>query len=313
MAEIRELEQRIREYINAPRKHLAIYRDKTEYHKLCSCLDVIGDTELAFSAHEEMPDSVRPGSSYILVYGFLQALFLQQDAVRNLHEALQLPYEADPLLLEIRELRNDATGHPTKRDRGKGKKTTFSYISRPSISKAGFQLITITPNEWPPVFRHVSAKALLGTQRAQLKKALDALLQSLQKEEMEHREQFRQEKFAALFPGVLGYYFEKVYESVRASNAWEYGALHISLIREIVEKFKAALTKRQIIGAYQGVDYQLELLEYPLTQLAEYFAQQGKGRLNTRDAEIFTSFVESEMAKLHNMAQELDAEYAEEP
>jgi len=82
MARIEGLEERIRRFINAPRKHLAIFRDRAEYHKLCSCLDVIGDTELAFRAHEAMPDTVPPGSSYILAYGFLQALFLQQDAVR---------------------------------------------------------------------------------------------------------------------------------------------------------------------------------------------------------------------------------------
>ena len=81
MTRITELEQEIRELINAPRKHRAILEDSAEYHKLCSCLDVIGDTELAFRAHEEMSDDPRPGSSYLLVYGFLQALVLQQTAM----------------------------------------------------------------------------------------------------------------------------------------------------------------------------------------------------------------------------------------
>jgi hypothetical protein len=311
MARITDLEQQIRLLINAPRKHLAIFQDSAEYHKLCSCLDVIGDTELAFHAHEEMSDGARPGSSYVLAYGFLQALFLQQDAVRNLYEALQLPSESDPLLTEIREVRNDAIGHPTKRGGGKGK--SFTHISRPSISKAGFQLMTVEPNKWPPMFRYVSFKSLLDTQHAQLEKALEALLQALRKEEMEHREQFRDEKLAAIFPVVLHYYFEKVYESARERGAWEYGALHVSLISEIVETFKAALVRREIAGAYPGVEYQLKLLEYPLAQLGEYFAEKGEGRLNAYDAEIFTSFVEHEMSKLQEMALELDAEYAAEP
>ncbi len=311
MATIRELEERIRECINAPRKHFAIFQNPVEFHKLCSCLDVIGDTELAFRSYEAMPDSIRPGSSYVLVYGFLQALFLQQDAVRNLHEALQLPYEPDPLLLEIRELRNDAIGHPTKRGGGKGK--SFSFISRPSISKSGFQLMTVSPGEWPPLFRHVSLQALLDTQHRQLEEGLEALLQSLRKEEMEHREQFKEEKLSALFPGVLHYYFEKVYESTRGTSGWEYGALHIMLLKEIVEKFRAGLTRRGIAGAYQGVEHQLESLDYPLDELAEYFAQQGKGRLNERDAVIFTSFVEGEMSELQEMAAELDKEYSEQP
>ena len=83
MTRITDLEQHIRGLINAPRKHRAIFGDSAEYHKLCSCLDVIGDTELAFHAYEEMPDDPAPGSSYVLAYGLLQALVLQQDAVRH--------------------------------------------------------------------------------------------------------------------------------------------------------------------------------------------------------------------------------------
>jgi hypothetical protein len=146
-----------------------------------------------------------------------------------------------------------------------------------------------------------------------LEKALEALLQALRKEEMEHREQFRDEKLAALFPAVLHYYFEKLYEAIRGNDVWEYGASHVALIGEIVEKFRAALVRRQIAGAYQGVEYQLKLLDYPLGQLREYFAQKGQGRLNANDAEIFTSFVENEISKLQELALELDADYSAGP
>ena len=300
MGAITELEQRIRDYINAPRKHSALFEDRIEFSKLCSCLDVIGDTELAFSAYESMADSTPPGSTYILAYGFLQALFLQQNAVCNLYEALGEPYASAPLLREIREIRNDASGHPTKRGGGRGR--SFNFISRMSIRKSGFQLMTITPGQQSPRFRDVSFQALLDTQHQQLEQALRRLLDSLRKEEMEHRERFRADKFVELFPGILHYYFEKVYQSTRSPNSWEYGAMHVKLISEVVEKFKAELTRREIAGAHQGVEGELELLEYPLTQLADFFTQQGKGRLNERDAEIFTSYVESGMSELKTMA-----------
>lgn len=311
MSRIAELEHKIRDYINAPRKHSALFRDRTEFSKLCSCLDVIGDTELAFSAYDSIGDSTPPGLTYILAYGFLQALVLQQDAVRNLYEALGEPHAPDPLLSEIRDIRNDAAGHPTKRGGGKGK--SFSFISRMSISNAGFQLMTITPGQGSPRFRAVSFKALLDTQHQQLEQALGRLLESLRREEMEHREQFRADKFVALFPDVLDYYFEKVYQSARSPNSWEYGAMHVNLIGGVVEKFKAELTRRGIAGAYQGVEGELELLEYPLAQLGDFFTRRGTGRLNERDAEIFTSYVERGMSELKTMAAELDAEYAEPP
>ena len=311
MTRITELEQEIRELINAPRKHRAILEDSAEYHKLCSCLDVIGDTELAFRAHEEMSDDPRPGSSYLLVYGFLQALVLQQDAVRYLYEALGLPSEPDPELQELREIRNDAVGHPTNRRGGK----SFSHISRPLMSKAGFELMTFEPNELAPMSRSVRLKSLLEKQHAQLEEALAALVQALRQEEIEHRQQFRDEKLVALFPPVLSYYFEKVSAAVQGSRSCEYGAVHLELIGEVVEKVRTALERRRIDGAYPplGIEYQLERLEYPLAQLREYFEEKGEGRLNSDDAQIFTSFVHAGMSKLQEMARELDDEYAAEP
>ena len=310
MATITELEGQIRNLINAPRKHSAILKDSTQYPKQCSCLDVVGDIELAFCAYEEMLDSPQPGSSYILAYGFLQALFVQQDAVRNLHEALGISWEPDPLLAKIREVRNDAIGHPTKRGGGQGK--SFSFISRPSITKSGFQLMTIVPNQERPILRQVSLKDLLDTQHNQLKKALTALLQALQKEDMEHREKFKSEKLEELFPPQLPYYFEKVYESILSNRVWGYGASHVSQIHKIITNFSAALENRGIAGAYPGVEYQLELLEYPLSQLAVYFAHKGEWRLNANDAQIFTSFVQNEISKLREMALEIDEKYAME-
>ncbi len=310
MSKITELVQQIRQLINAPRKHLLIFKDPAEFHKLCSCLDVIGDTELAFHAFQKMSDEHPPGSSYLLAYGFLQGLFLQQDAVKYLYEAFQLPYELDPLLKEIRELRNDSIGHPTKRGWGKGK--SFSFISRPSISKSGFELMTMEPNRWPPRFNYVNFKQLLDIQHAQLEKSLEVLLQELQKEEMEHRKKFRDEKLVALFPETLHYYFEKIFQAPRGSGLWEYGARHVSLIGKVIEKFKSALENREIAGAYCGVEDQLKQLEYPLAQLVEYFADKGEGRLNAKDAEIFTSFLKNEMSKLQEMARKLDAEYEAE-
>lgn len=309
MTSITELEQEIRDLINAPRKHRAILKTTAEYHKLCSCLDVIGDTELAFRAHEEMSDDPWPGSSYLIVYGFLQALVLQQDAVRFLCEALGFPSERNPELQELRGIRNDAIGHPTNRRGGK----SFSHISRLSMSKGGFELLTFQADTWDSQSRSVKLKSLLETQRPHLEEALAALVQALREEEIEHREQFRDEKLAALFPSVLSYYFEKVSDAVSGSRSCEYGAIHVRLIGEVVEKVRTALERRGIDGAYPGVEYQLEQLEYPLVQLREYFEENGEGRLNSDDARIFTSFVHAGMSKLREMARELDDEYAAEP
>jgi hypothetical protein len=59
---------------------------------LCSCLDLIGDTDLAIAVYHQAEHPEHEGGKYLLVYGILQTLFLQQAAVQNLCEALGIDY-----------------------------------------------------------------------------------------------------------------------------------------------------------------------------------------------------------------------------
>lgn len=310
VATIRELESQIRDFINSRRKQHALLGDPASWDELCSSLDVIGDTELAFAAYDRLPEPKDDGAAYILVYGFLQALVVQQDAVRHLCEALDISYSLDPRLVKIRGIRHDAIGHPTKQGEGKG--TRFSFISRPTIGKWGFQLMTATPGKWPPVFRDVNLRELLESQREMVKLGLVSVVEALRREEMEHREQFKNKKLASVFPATLHYYFEKLYESTRGSKGWEFGRLHVGLVAKVVSDFRDGLRERGVLGTYDTVEYHLQLVDYPLEQLAQYFESGGTGKLNERDAFVFITFVESQMDELRKMAVEIDATYQSE-
>ena len=310
MSRIDQLVTQIRELINEPRKRNVISQDDTDWFRLCSSLDIIGDSEIAFHAYEQMSDSDHQGSSYILVYGFLQALFQQQDAVKNLHEALQIPYQVDPLLLEIRKVRN-AVAHPT--DGGLAKEKEFRFISRVSLNKSGFELWRVVPVKGSREFTHVSLGSLLDKQHARVEHALGLLLSELRKEEMEYKERYKDESLEEVFPQSLGYYFEKIYQSARGGSSWQFGKMHVSLIVEVLDSFKSALDERQVSGAYSSIEYQLEILKYPLSELAKMFEEEGKGRLNSTDAEIFTKYIQNGVSKLQNMACEIDEEISSIP
>ncbi len=85
-----EQERRIRDLINEPRKRYTLIKKLGLWHQLCSCLDVIGDTELATTAYTAQKLGANKGSAYLAAYGLLQALFLQQDAIFNLCESLEI-------------------------------------------------------------------------------------------------------------------------------------------------------------------------------------------------------------------------------
>ena len=304
---ISELEQQIRGLINDVRKQHVLLRNSANWNQICSSLDVIGDTELAFEAYDKAPPTDDAGAIYILVYGVLQALVLQQDAVRHMVEALGLNYKPGPLLPEVREVRNASVGHPTKR-RGLAKARSHS-ISRISMTKTGFILITRYADHDPPQLKEVDLPELVATQRSQLRTSLNQVVTLLQKEEAEHKAMFKDDKIATAFPPTTDYYFEKIYGSISASKSSDYGRLHVGLIVEAIERFKAKLAERGVAEAYDDVKYHLDLVSYPLQELKLYFDRSVPSKLNERDAFIFVHFTQDEINTLRSMATEIDESY----
>ena len=172
--------------------------------------------------------------------------------------------------------------------------------------------MTFEPGEHLPKFRYVDLRSLLAAQREQLEKALYALLEALRKEEMEHRQRFRDEKLVELFSAWPKDQLENLCAAVRKGRLEE-GSRQVSRIRGVTEQFRAALETRQIAGAYPGIESLLERLEDPLAQLAEYFSESGRGGLKANDAETVVAFLQNGMSELKAMAGELDAEYAGVP
>ena len=200
MQSIAELEHQIRDFINNPRKQYALLQKTAAWHLLCSCLDTIGDTELAIDAYEAAGNPHTEGTAYLLVYGVLQALFVQQDSVENLCQALSIEYVRDPVQINIREIRNDSAGHPTKRGGGKGR--AYNFISRLSLTRTGFDLMTTYPDSRLPFFRHVSIPSLIASQRDILQIVLAGVLEKLKKEESEHRASYRNQRLQDVFPST---------------------------------------------------------------------------------------------------------------
>lgn len=307
MKTIDELEDTIRDFINNPRKQYILLQNKASWNMLCSCLDLIGDTELAIAAYNSSTETEDKGNAYLLNYGILQTLFLQQDAVRNLCEALAITYEPDPILTQIREIRNDSIGHPTKR--GGDKDRSYNFITRASICKTGFDLMTTYPDGRAPRFMTVNVVKLIENQQQLVANALASIVEMLLKEEADHKAMFKEDHLLSVFPSVLHYYFEKVFEAVHGNKPVEFGATHVKAIGEVVDNFKSKLERRGTLKAYDSVIYLLELLEYPIKELSSYFSGASSSIGDSKTAYIFTFFLMKHMDELKQIAKEIDEEY----
>lgn len=309
MQDTAKLVKEIRKLINRPRKQYALLQDQAMWAMLCSSMDTIGDTELCFDAfltHDI--DRVNNGVKYVFVYGTLQALFVQQDAVENLHEALNMSYTQDPSLKNIREIRNDSVGHPTKRGGGH----SYNFISRITLGSQGFQLMTINRDRPQPRFKDVNVPELIATQRDVFVDVLDNVIKTLENEEMEHRKKFAGKKLADAFHPT-SYFLSKIFEAI-LDPRWGHALLgedHVSLILESIEAFKNGLKDREILEAYAGVTDTLEEVDYPLQELRTYFRNRAETHINEKDAYIFAHFVSTQIQELCQIAEEIDEEYSQ--
>jgi hypothetical protein len=243
-------------------------------------------------------------TQHIIVYGILQILFVQQDAVTNLADALGITYEPDSLLKEIRDIRNDSIGHPTKRGYGDGKK--FNFISRPTLKKTGFKLMSTYPDDRPPTFRDVKISDLIETQRHKLKSFLAEIVSQLEQEDMERREKLSDCLLQDVFPQTLRYHISKVGEAIYGTRPAVVSLVDLEQLEKTVQGFETRLDERGESGAYPEVDRTLGLIRYALQRLRAYIDNNGEISMTDDDAYIYFSFMSDRFNELKEYAKEID-------
>jgi len=318
MTAIQQLELQMRDFLNAPRRQTAILRNKATWAMLCSALDVIGDTELAMEAYLKGCDqsqgtqqrhnhSIETGTLYLNLYGILQVLFVQQDAVQHLAEALGIDYAHDPVLKNVRENRNDAIGHPTKRARGKA----FNAISRLTLSRISFELWTWSSDGASEV-KTINVPEIITAQRRAISTALTGMLTELREDEMAHRNKFRGTKVADAFPPTLKYSHQMITDSIDGRMPGWFGAGILEELVGYVAKFKEELSRRDALDAYYDITHECDVLEEPIAELLRYLSHPQDSRLNHQDATIVHSLINNRLKELVEMAAAIDNEYSED-
>jgi hypothetical protein len=303
MKSIDKLQSEIRDFINRPRKQTRLLSDLASWNMLCSALDVIGDTELALEAYLAWMPEKEDGRKYLLVYGALQVMEVQQDALKYLSESLAIPYVRPRELANIRMIRSDSIGHPMRGAENKVSKSSF--IQQFGLDQRAFTLMTVYSDRSRD-YRHqyINVVDLLTVQRQFIERQLGEIVEKLRSEEMAHREKYKDDRLEDSFPDTLGYLVSKIMENSPLS------AISVKEIKSMVTRFKEALIARGDLVEGGGAAYEIELVEYPLTELECYIDPGCQSHLNSRDANIFASFVKAQVEQLREMARQIDEDYA---
>ena len=268
----------IRELIHIPRKRHILLRDHDLWHILWDSVDGIEDIERVFDNFLKADvDSSDKSTKRLLNDHVLNKLIDQQEAVEELHRALNIPYTKDSLLEKIKQVCTDA-------------------------------MEQATDGEEEKVFGFVNVPDLIATQKSIFLKDLNDIIKTLKEEELEHRKKFKSKKLSAVF-GFTSYWFEKIYDAIISENSPHVFIIdgHVDAILKSVNEFKAGLKERgepdeDITDIYENIDYSLK-------HIKAYFYNKKKTHLHKKDVYIFAYFARRQVRELENIAQDIDEEY----
>jgi len=304
--------QEIRELINKPIMLNNVLKKRSKRYKIYSCLDVIGDTELAIEAYYSSKSVSDFGLLYLIIYGTLQILYVQQDAVFNLSNSLGIEKKiADyPQLEKIRDIRNRSTGHPTEKSKPGDKTTSYNFITRVTMRHDRFELTSILKNG-NQEDEDISIPDLIEMQQDNISKILSDIIEKLSKDERECKERFKMDKLTSCFPDSLDYVLSNVLLGTTEAEYQRRGKASLPEIRQALQGYGDKLTKRRINIGECHLEYG-EIM-YALRNLEEFYQAveiKETPNISSETAYIFAFFLQNKVEELRTIAQEIDEDFS---
>ena len=306
------------------RKEHLLRRNMTKWLMLGSCMNTIEITEKGLESFlTEDTDSSGTGKNYLRISGALQILVTQQEAVKNLHNALDIKLPKDSSIKKVVEniqrIRVSATGHPTDIKIGK-KEKAFGYINGRNFGPQGFELFTDYP-EGDPRFKHAPEKDLryqheyvdiphlIATQKDILIGVLDKVIETLREEEIAHRKKFTGEKLTKVLQ-ITDPFFSYICEAATLPNSIHIQGVdsYVDGILESIEKFKREVKDRE--EPDNTFSWRYEYLENALQRVKDCFHKVNGTHFNKKNAYAFARFAQQEVKELKEIAKEIDERYA---
>ncbi|MCK4311926.1 MAG: hypothetical protein KAW88_04250 [Candidatus Cloacimonetes bacterium] len=308
---VNDLMKKFRSAINSSVIRYSILVDSNRWYQLCSAMDCIEDTQLSIEYYKNSNLPENNGGKYLFIYGLMQALIIQQDALRNLGEVLNFEINFSKNgnyseLYKIREKRHNSIGHPTKRSKYKNKKkewkSTHSII-RTSMIKDGFEIRSKFPNELK--YDYYNLNEDIQVQNKIVKEILSDLISHIKNKERKIKMKYSSNKFINLFDNCLfNNYFAYMLEFFYGDNRQEsMGKMGFKMLKEVCDKFQKKHKERYCSD---------EFINFDIYQLLEIFNQwlDNKIQLNRWVMYFLTKQLKIEFYKLKKTAKDIDTEFA---
>ena len=253
---------KVRDCVSHPWQQHKLICNRKNWNMLYASLDAIEHSQAAIEYFYALPKfSVHTGG-YLYLYGLLQAIFVQQDAVSNLNLSLnnqKIDWEKDfHQIYEIRELRNAAIGHPS----GRGGGVSFHCLSFNTINNTTFDIASYRKEKnYEFECKSVDLTNLRATQEDIIVKILHNISSRLTNEFNQHKRQFKEVKLLDLIPNTFNDSLSKVCEGthIESDNVSDYfnrlEACYIDIKKGIIERHGSIEASVNIRDVITELDY----------------------------------------------------------
>lgn len=339
---IRQQITQIREIVDSPRRKFIFLQDKPKFMQLCSIIDAIEQTEFVLNtfssnSYEDI------GDFYLSMYGFLQAMYVQTDAVKHLCRLLNIDENITtkyPRLLEIRDIRAATVGHPTLKDRHyPSRKETnkqkadkknnnlqsFNFVSRAFLSKEKISLITYY-NDRTMVQKEINPNELITDQQKFVLDILGNVFRHLIKEEQGHKEKFKMEKLQDIFLQISYFGVEQTTKGVNAKfdssdhrqqqiGDVNFGLSGVEYINQRINLFTHSIKSRDE-GFAESIEEEVEEIVFATNSLKKLLSKKLLMIEISKDEQIYMrvllKFIKFQITKFVEYAKQIDEEYSEQ-
>ncbi|HLW92670.1 MAG TPA: hypothetical protein VKS78_15410 [Roseiarcus sp.] len=280
-------------------------REEASLRLLYGATDALLDASMAASAFGSAISS-RTATNLLACYGFLQAVYIQQDAVEVLSRAIGLSWrpQDDPVLSKIRDLRNRLTGHPALAgELLRPPKLSSAIIPYNGIRCDGFDGHIYYDGSFETV--HVDVASILQTNEERLVAQTEAI-----EIEMDRRESdFRSAQAGAQFYDTLGtnfgYLVHRLYCDLNDEDRLRQSLAHLEMIRDRVLELQKKLADRGFSAEVAANDVILEGLK-----MIGEILQGDRTSASQRQFILMYGGLEKELKAFTSSISELDARLA---
>ncbi|NQU83811.1 MAG: hypothetical protein HQ536_03810 [Parcubacteria group bacterium] len=318
---ITEISHQIRElFNNSTIKKTQVYSRKQngDWNQFCAALDTLEDTCLAIENFQKDPNDLFIKNPYLSTYGFLQALFIQQDAVNFLKISLfgdsnRINWKDKKYseLFKIRQVRNETVGHPVKKENKGGKskyendEITSCTINRSSLSKDGFRYMLWMHSKTES--KTINFSDIISQQDKHLGNELGMVMKEIQKEEKQHKTKFKNEKLSDLLNEPSLYQINLIY-GVQWNDhlAWPSFNHYHKLYKKIRKSLEDRYGKFGETLGIPGTEEVIKKLNYVFCKIETF---KNTGNFENYELEIYIDALDAGINDLKTHLVEVDQEF----